>query len=487
MLSLQKYFLALTFLFISSSLFSQLTTFEKFYGNDSTDDFLNNIQATDDGGYVAVGESQNSSNSGDFYLMKINSNGAVEMSKKLGTSDIETAYAIAVLDDRYVIGGSTFVDGENMRNCYLITVDFDGNILQEVTFGGEGDDVIYAVTSLENGDIAIAASYEDIAGTGANFHLRRYTSTLDLLAEIDYDNQWSDYPSFIVEDKNSGNILAGGTSNARGFLMNCSPQLDMILWTISGAPYSYSSFRTGVDYNDDLYAIGIKKSNAYESYIGLIDKITGEYEELIPLPDPNVGSYWPLKMEKKNNLIYLFISRSNTTPEKLLLKYDIVDDSFSEEFILPYTAKDMTIQEAEKIAVVSEISSDIYKADLVQEFDENVDENWSYSVGDLGEYTHQIGEKVIEADNGHMYLGGEIKKGSNLKTNAIIHKIDSEGTIIWESEFAIGEKHKFAGIAKTADDGCVASILYSLSGNLLKNLAFQKFNSRRHFRLVQRN
>lgn len=465
-----------SFLFSTISIFSQ-TTFEKFYGNDSTDDFLTNIQSTNDGGYITVGESQRSAKSSEIHLVKFDANGVIEFSKKIGTPDIETANSVAVLENGYVIGGSTFVDGENKRNCYLVTVDLEGNLLEETTFGGQGDDIINAVASLENGDIAVAASYEDVTGTGANFHIRRYSLSLNLLAEIDYDNQLADSPRFIVEDKNSGNILVGGTSNARGFIMNCSPLLDMVLWTLVGSTTSYASFRTGLDFNDDFYAIGIKKYFGLESYIGLVNKTTGEYEELIPLPEPNVGGYTPLKIEKKNNHLYIFNGRSNTTPGRRLLKYNFVDDLFSEEYTLPSTSKDMTVHEDGKLAVVSEISSDIYKVDIVQAFNEDVIEDWSTEVGDFSNYSVQIGEQVIEAELGNIYLGGEIRRGSNSKTNIIINKINSSGTVIWESELNIGTEHKFAGITKAADNGCIVAVLYNTSGGQFNHLAFQKFNS----------
>ncbi len=95
-----QFALALTCLLFPFTSFEQITLSESFYGQASTNDIFHDIQPTPDGGYIAVGETQVDGQLGDFYVVKFDANGQVEMEETFGTAGIETAYSVALLPDR---------------------------------------------------------------------------------------------------------------------------------------------------------------------------------------------------------------------------------------------------------------------------------------------------------------------------------------------------------------------------------------------------
>ncbi|MFT4759998.1 MAG: hypothetical protein ACI9XO_005042 [Paraglaciecola sp.] len=151
---------------------------EQFYGEANHADFFTDIQVAPDGGYIAVGQIQETDKSGEIYLVKFDANGEQIFAENFGTETLDVAHAVVVLTDRYIIGGSTFSAATKTNNCYLLSVSFAGELLEETTFGGNGEDIIYSMTRLSNGQIGVASTLEN-ALTGADINVRLYDENLN--------------------------------------------------------------------------------------------------------------------------------------------------------------------------------------------------------------------------------------------------------------------------------------------------------------------
>jgi hypothetical protein len=152
--------------------FAQLTTYEKFYGNPDTDDIFNDVEPTDDGGFVAIGQTNAAGQSGQFYLVKFNGFGGEELNVSFGTEANEEANAVAVLSDRYVLGGNRFNPATATNDAYLMTVDYAGNLLNEVVFGTDGEQDITEIIALANGQVLVASTYETPLPNGMDVNLQ---------------------------------------------------------------------------------------------------------------------------------------------------------------------------------------------------------------------------------------------------------------------------------------------------------------------------
>ena len=117
-------------------------------------DILRDIIQTNDGGYIAVGESK--SNDGDvngnygeedFWVVKLDSSGSVVWGKNFGGSSYD--YANSVLqnsDSGYIVVGRTYsTNGDvsinhGLGDVWIIRIDKNGNLQSEKTYGGSNDD-----------------------------------------------------------------------------------------------------------------------------------------------------------------------------------------------------------------------------------------------------------------------------------------------------------------------------------------------------------
>jgi hypothetical protein len=155
---------------------------EREYGG-SDQDVLHWIVPTTNGGFFLAGYSlsppsgnKTSTNYGaaDYWLVKIDGNGNVLWDKTYGGDGSDYLYtAVATGDGGLMLGGASAsgVSGNKASIAYggfdywLVRVDADGNKLWDKTFGGSGDDYIFGLTALTNGEYIVAGhSASDVSG-----------------------------------------------------------------------------------------------------------------------------------------------------------------------------------------------------------------------------------------------------------------------------------------------------------------------------------
>lgn len=148
-----------------------VTQWTKYFGGTLSETLFDAIQ-TADGGFVLVGSSDStdvdiSNNKGtyDFWIVKIDADGALVWEKNFGGSEIDEARGIALTGDgNYLIVGDTrSVDADVSQNSgaadlWLIKITPNGDLLWEKTYGGGSFDVGRAITKTQDGGFLIAGS-----------------------------------------------------------------------------------------------------------------------------------------------------------------------------------------------------------------------------------------------------------------------------------------------------------------------------------------
>ena len=127
---------------------------QKSLGGSGNDDAYA-VQQTADGGYIVAGISASkdgdaigNTESGDYWVVKLNSTGTIEWQKSLGGSSVEQPYAIQQTNDGgYIIAGISYSnDGDVTGNhggngdCWIVKLNSTGNIEWQKCFGGSGED-----------------------------------------------------------------------------------------------------------------------------------------------------------------------------------------------------------------------------------------------------------------------------------------------------------------------------------------------------------
>lgn len=178
----------------------------------------------------------------DILVYKVNLTGEVIWQKTYGGSDWDFAYKIiAHPTGGYLICGKTYSYGNGGSDAYLLHINDDGNLLNEWTYGGEGDDefvdigvnndasslicfgtstnilsnnqeVSYLVRIFYDGTLFEPESffdYESLPSSGVAFVTKE--NRLILLFKFYYNDSWSNWCLRILDE--FGNIVDQQTSH----------------------------------------------------------------------------------------------------------------------------------------------------------------------------------------------------------------------------------------------------------------------------------
>jgi len=165
-----KNILLISFLLSGSinSSYSQEIEWQKTIGG-SGDDELNIVCHTSDGGYILGGSSNsnisgnktaNSRGGNDYWVVKIDSDGAIQWQKTIGGSAEDRLYSLQQTSDGgYILAGSSSSDisGDKTENSagnvdfWIVKTDGVGNIQWQNTIGGSAQDDLFSVQQTSDG------------------------------------------------------------------------------------------------------------------------------------------------------------------------------------------------------------------------------------------------------------------------------------------------------------------------------------------------
>ena len=157
-----KISLLFLFLFLSSNINSQ-SQFELSLGG-AAEDRGHSIIYTSDGGYAIAGITfNNGAINFDFYIVKLNADGAIQWSRTVGGLWREEAFQIIQTRDQgYAIVGYTHPLGQGTdEDMYLVKLDSEGTFQWHKSIGGfdvgeRNRDFAYSLTETNDGGFALA-------------------------------------------------------------------------------------------------------------------------------------------------------------------------------------------------------------------------------------------------------------------------------------------------------------------------------------------
>ena len=209
---------------------SFLLQWQKALGGTEIDN-ANSVAATSDGGCIIAGKASSNDGDitgfhggGDFWIIKLNSNGAIEWQKALGgTSSDEAKSIIASSDGGYVVVGVTSsIDGNvvpgshgTISDAWVVKLNSTGNIIWQKVFGGNLGDQAFSVTECSNGDLLIAGLSLSTDGNFAGNHgqqdmwVMRLTNTGNLIWQKLLGGSSADQALSIIATSDGGSIIAG--------------------------------------------------------------------------------------------------------------------------------------------------------------------------------------------------------------------------------------------------------------------------------------
>jgi len=123
---------------------------------------------TSDGGYIMIGESF-SSGWADYYVLKTDSNGNKQWDKFYGGADDDIGFKIhQTPDDGYIVSGTTTIPSNEYSDAWLIKTDSAGGIEWSKKYGTAGDDPIGFVSVSNDGGYFLWGAYDTVVYNTAN-------------------------------------------------------------------------------------------------------------------------------------------------------------------------------------------------------------------------------------------------------------------------------------------------------------------------------
>jgi len=253
------YRLLFILIILSNVVFSQNDTIAHLYafgylGNDTGED----IQATADGGYIAVGSTASGgSGNTDVYLLKVDSSCNYEWSTAIGGSNNDWGYSVQqTFDKGYIVASSSNSYGNGGYDAVLIKCDSLGSIQWQNTYGGNDWDFAYSVTqTYDSGYVFCGETYNNTNGLADVFVVK--TDNLgDTLWTRTIGGGLKDVGNAIIEASDSSIVVAGNrntiTDSTQAYLIKLSPT-GTLIW-------------------DSLYG-----GNGHEEIEGLIETQNNDY------------------------------------------------------------------------------------------------------------------------------------------------------------------------------------------------------------------
>ena len=130
------------------------------YGGDDFDAGYY-VHPGSDGGFIIAGKTFSfGAGRSDMFIVKADSEGSPIWQKAIGGEGYEAAYCVKPYGSGYIAAGVTDSKGSGGYDAYVVILDGEGNILDEIVFGGPGNDAAYSVFPRSGGGFITAGFTE---------------------------------------------------------------------------------------------------------------------------------------------------------------------------------------------------------------------------------------------------------------------------------------------------------------------------------------
>jgi hypothetical protein len=190
---------------------------------------LSSIQLTNDGGYIVAGFSESndgdvSGNHGDkdYWVVKLNSSGAIEWQKSLGGTGVEIGSLVQQTNDGgFIVAGNSYSnDGDVSGNhgdkdYWVVKLSSIGNIEWQKSLGGSVEDSTNSIQQTNDGGyIVLGYSFSNDGDISDNHGLSDYwVVKLTSIGTIEWQKSIGgssyDFSSSIQQTSDGGYIVAG--------------------------------------------------------------------------------------------------------------------------------------------------------------------------------------------------------------------------------------------------------------------------------------
>ncbi len=137
------------------------------------DEWAYSIVQTTDGGYAVAGYTDSfGAGGGDFYIVKLDAAGILQWTRTVGGTELDEATSIIqTTDGGFAITGYTYSFGAGATDIYVVKLDSNGTLLWTRTIGGIEWEDAYTIIQTSDGGFAIAGSTDSFGAGGGDTYI----------------------------------------------------------------------------------------------------------------------------------------------------------------------------------------------------------------------------------------------------------------------------------------------------------------------------
>ena len=189
-------------------------TWQKTYGGEGYD-YATSIQQTADGGYIVAGDTSSFGAGGlDAWVMKLDSTGAITWQKTYGDEGSQYFNHIQqTADGGYIAAGENRSSGAGSDDVWVMKLNATGGVTWQKTYGGIGNDWAHVVQQTEDGGYIVSGATYSFGAGDRDAWILKLNSTGAVTWQKTYGGEAVDFPYSIQQTLDGGYIVAGYTES----------------------------------------------------------------------------------------------------------------------------------------------------------------------------------------------------------------------------------------------------------------------------------
>jgi predicted secreted protein len=183
------------------------------YGETGSE-YAYHVVQTVDGGYALLGQTNSfGAGSNDFWLVKTDANGVMEWNMTYGgTGNDIGIHVLQIAEEGYALAGHTSSFGVGSNDAWLIVTDADGTMQWNRTYGGTGMEFGQCLEPTSDGGYALVCMTSSFGAGGLDSWLLKLDSSGTVQWNMTYGGTGSDGPTHFIQTEDDGYAIVGFTT-----------------------------------------------------------------------------------------------------------------------------------------------------------------------------------------------------------------------------------------------------------------------------------
>ncbi len=238
---------------------------ERGFGGER-DDEPDVIRQTGDGGFIVAGSSSSfrtGASGSDAWVIKLTASGGVEWQRSYGGTgydafhDVQETFGIMGASTGYILCGYTTSFGSGGRDAWIVAVDTSGAVTEQKALGGAGDEYGRSIQITSDGGCILAADTSSFGAGERDVWLVKMDGGLAVQWEKAYGGPGIDFPRTVVCEAGGGYTVASYTDSFSG------GENEFWLLTVDGEGDVVRQYTYGTDQGDIARSLSATADGGY--------------------------------------------------------------------------------------------------------------------------------------------------------------------------------------------------------------------------------